>query len=695
MTLKVTLSGPDGDAGQSGEAGQSRLTPHEARLSSDVEQCLASLALLIPGEGEEDQEILLEETQFDGGDDRATERPSLEHLQQMVARATEARPSSSTAEEAVNSTIHGSGMRMPPALTLPWEMGFAAMVMGPTTPWDALMSSYEAPAEENLTKVNTETKMQEAEDDESDHGFARAFVGRDRVRMSMEDEAKQEREKEIERWMVVIHALGDESPMGKMIDEEGGRVVYDIFAKKKTGTLKTRCVAMMLYIRWAQSKNLSPFPLTVATVYSYVDELRKNRAPATRASSFRSALAFIKGTLNVKGVDAILDNSAISGSCHRSYVTKRVLKQRDALTTDQVMTLETVVEHGQTLAEKVFAGLCLMCTYGRLRFGDSQGIESEPVIDGEYLEAGTSMHKTDSMVGRTRRLLPVAAPAVGITKGCWAAEFLKARKAAGLRAGVGRAFMPVPLIGGGWSPGRLRTTEASIWLCELLQKYSLSVAPLENVGSHSMKATTLSWLAKAGVPEKVRRLLGYHIKPKDKSLIIYSRDALAGPLETLRDLTLKIAMGEFSPDVTRSGRWRSKPVEINDVETIYEDSEEEGDEVLEAEQSGCDDMDVDERAGETAEHSEQSSDSVEETEDESEEGEMERVVEKVVVGMVGPAKRRGVGQYRNGLTGKIHLAGVVEGKLACGRPITATMVRLEEEVHGLGSMCKVCTGYSK
>lgn len=97
------------------------------------------------------------------------------------------------------------------------------------------------------------------------------------------------------------------------------------------------------------------------------------KAPATRASSFRSALAFLKGTLDVKGVDALLDNSAISGSCHRSYVTKRVLKQRDALTTAQVAILETVVEHGKTMAEKVFAGHCLMCVYGRLRFGDSGG----------------------------------------------------------------------------------------------------------------------------------------------------------------------------------------------------------------------------------------------------------------------------------------------------------------------------------
>lgn len=61
-----------------------------------------------------------------------------------------------------------------------------------------------------------------------------------------------------------------------------------------------------------------------------------------------------------------------------------------------------------------------------------------------------------------------------------------------------------------------------MWLCELLQKYAIYPQLLGDVGAHSMKATALSWLAKAMAPEKVRRLLGYHVKPKDKSVVIYS-----------------------------------------------------------------------------------------------------------------------------------------------------------------------------
>ena len=148
-------------------------------------------------------------------------------------------------------------------------------------------------------------------------------------RPSMVEEEKQERDKELERWMVVCAAIGTECETCKMIQDAGSAVLVDVLARKKTGTLKVRSTAVLLYIRWAKSKGLPAFPLSVEKAYKYVDELRRNKAPATRANSFRSALAFLKGTFKVAGVDEILDSAAVSGSCHRSFLTKRLLKQRD------------------------------------------------------------------------------------------------------------------------------------------------------------------------------------------------------------------------------------------------------------------------------------------------------------------------------------------------------------------------------
>ena len=339
----------------------------------------------------------------------------------------------------------------------------------------------------------------------------------------------------------------------EMIDQSGEEVLEDIFARKKNGTLQVRLSAMMMYVRWARSTGLMAFPLIETQCYDYVDGLRRDGAPATRATSFRGALAFCKGTIQLEGVDEVLESTRIAGSSHRSYMTKRVLKQRDALTVNQVMTLEAVLAGREfPTQDRLFAGHCLLCVYGRLRMGDSQGIENEPQVFGGYLEGGTAIHKTDGPGGRARRVLPVVAPAVGVSGLAWAEEFLKLRHLAGLKALPGMPFLPTPVVGGGWSRAKLATPEATVWLCEVLQKYS-GTSSLGNVGAHSLKATALSWMM---VHEKVRRLMGYHVKPKDKSVMIYSRDALAEGLETLTGIIERIRNLKFRPDAPRNQRWQ-------------------------------------------------------------------------------------------------------------------------------------------
>ena len=75
------------------------------------------------------------------------------------------------------------------------------------------------------------------------------------------------------------------------------------------------------------------------------------------------------------------------------------------------------------------------------------------------------------------------------------------------------------------------------------------------------------------------------------------------------------------------------------------------------------------------EHENSTSSSEESDGEESAEGEDERVVEKVVVGLVGPPKNRGQTLYRHGLSGTIHVGSNMEGMLACGRKVTDLMVQ--------------------
>ncbi|CAJ1368378.1 unnamed protein product, partial [Effrenium voratum] len=76
---------------------------------------------------------------------------------------------------------------------------------------------------------------------------------------------------------------------------------------------------------------------------------------------------------------------------------------------------------------------------------------------------------------------------------------------------------------------------------------------LGDVGTHSCKATALSWMAKANVDRHIRRLGGYRVAPGDRSMTEYSRDAQSPVLHALSGLYLAIRGGLFSPDASRSG----------------------------------------------------------------------------------------------------------------------------------------------
>ena len=609
------------------------------------------------------------------------------------------------ADEVVEDAVKRLRQSAPGGLKLPWEFGFAGLVLGSGSNtfldvgmnMNALKPSGKVPVVETVVEKQA-VEAQKAPDDVG--VVAKLFGGSKRKPMRVEE--KELREKVKASWLVIIKVMGSSTPIFDMIERDGEEILEDVFAKKKTGTLQVRASALLLYVRWCQAKGFDPFPISEALAYVYVDELRKNNAPATRANSFRSSLAFCKGALLLPGVDEVLSSSRITGSAHRSFLNKRLLRQRDALTVSQVEILEHIVCGDYSLKDKVFAGHCLLCVYGRLRFGDSQHIEEEPFIEEQYLECGLSMHKTIHLAGRARRLLPVVAPTFGVSGSNWGEAYLKARAESGLRAWPGTPFLPAPILGSGWGAGKLHTTEGAMWLCEMLNRYGVAKEKLTNIGAHSLKATALSWLAKAGVEERIRRVLGYHVKPKDSSVVLYSRDALAGSLERLIEIVNCIRSGCFRPDVSRSGRWIDAPAEgqvlgqVSEV-GIQEDDLSDDDEMLDVrrEQPYSVTEEFEDRSIERLAVMCNPSSESEEQESEDDESEVERHMEAVVCNIVGPPKKATGILYRHGLTGTVHKGSVTEGKLACGRKITSLMMKLDEPLHAVGSMCKVCEGYHR
>eukprot|EP00974_Lingulodinium_polyedra_P127582 11202720-Lingulodinium_polyedra.AAC.1 len=92
----------------------------------------------------------------------------------------------------------------------------------------------------------------------------------------------------------------------------------------------------------------------------------------------------------------------------------------------------------------------------------------------------------------------MAGLACGLSGKPWAETWLKLRAGHGMSlVGSGGCLMPCPRVGGGFSSARLTSCDGALWLRELLTSLGKEW-DVNDVGAHSLKGTTLAWVAKAG-----------------------------------------------------------------------------------------------------------------------------------------------------------------------------------------------------
>lgn len=375
--------------------------------------------------------------------------------------------------------------------------------------------------------------------------------------------------KVLELWRVVILDSFQHTALGRQIhglmsgDEPNEdalkEVIKDALCGKSISTLRSRVASITTFGRWKKSISLPDevaiFPITEELAYRYICELRKEGAPKTRATRFLEAVGFCKGMLGAD-VSEVLSSARVRGACV-SGLSGLEPRKKDPLTVEQVAYLEMLASTRQDHVG-IFAGYMCFLIFGRLRWSDGQYCKEEPWVDEgpefSYLEARLYHHKTAGRTKVSRRLLPVACPVPGVSRNQWAVDWLYHRELQGLCAGVGKPTMPSPIHGGGWSSLPLSSSDAAMWLREVLSDSGL-LQPAQCIGTHSAKATTLSWMCKAHAPGDIQRLAGYHVDPASKSALEYSRDSQAPVLHFMEGVILAIFSGLFMPDSTRAGRW--------------------------------------------------------------------------------------------------------------------------------------------
>ena len=440
--------------------------------------------------------------------------------------------------------------------------------------------------------------------------------------LSWEQQLNSQRIAAIRKWVRIILTAAVAFDLGRRLEKGaplGGSIaagLKHVFSGKATGTLHNRAGPILRYIQWCNNNAVIPFPVFERNVYNFMVEVGNSAAP-TFLRSFLVSLTFCNFVLGLTGSDDAIASQRVQGCARESYLMKRKLQQRPPLSVAQVKALEQYVSNMRGTPRDVYAAGCfLLCIYMRARFSDMQHmtdiVVDEVVSEGNvagYIEAKVTRSKSAYTTERKTMFLPMAAPLIGVGGKDWFKQWQQARMLSSVPRGEELPLLPQP-AGNGWLRVPMTASMGGDWLRKILVALGFDHNQVKDIGTHSCKATCLSWMSKAGIDIASRRLLGYHVDPSTKTCLVYSRDAASGPLRELDKVIGWIRELKFDPDSTRSGYFNvtvgtAEPenVDVGEEDDSASDTEDSADEEPSEEQHRDLERATDDVVGEWNEHS--------------------------------------------------------------------------------------------
>jgi hypothetical protein len=552
--------------------------------SSDVneENLFASAESPLWAEGEEElPEGNNAKVSLSGGHDQCTFPHGLDFRDKDkdVRSQSLSEAESRTLDSMVNQAILSASLN--DGLQLPWEVGVMASIFGdaplasiPSIPSLAhnMDDKKVAPSRDFTNSGEPQPKRQRVLNSTL-RMYERAIQFRNVLTDHDSDEIKWSRA--LEKLYTVMISSPGTVPEGVRFQEGhmdlNLKQIRVLCGSRSPNTVAKRATSLMKYCLWHRGffYRRNPLPLDSEEIAEYIWEKHQDGMAYSAMIGFVEAAKF---AIHVLGIPSKRPNSPLITAFTRGILDKTSIKrpgrkQARRLKVGEVLYLENVLNNESLdLFDRYAAGALLFAIYARCRWSDLRSVHNcELDVDVSnnkmvgFISFNTFSHKTASQVAKHGLPMPLIAPIWGLNSPPWAMTWKKVAEAVSLDFAhfAKGAILPAPNDAGKWTHRSVTSVEASKWLVELLRPVA---GDLEDVSSHSLKATTLSWLAKAGCDPHHRTVLGHHSSGKG-SLEVYSRDMLSAPLRTLEEALRQIRIGALCPDLTRSGHIRepSKP----------------------------------------------------------------------------------------------------------------------------------------
>ena len=448
-----------------------------------------------------------------------------------------------------------------PEIRLPWEESFGQYIFGRET-LETLDTSLDRSVRRRILQ---DDMAPEKHSEVKEWQGLRPFESRRLLaaRLYKSDDHLQSLALKRMRSIVLFHP--EDSQLGRSLitasgelvgEDELRRTFMDAFRHKAVGTMAKRTVTLYRFATWQVKINKGrPLAPTERDLYTYLDHLRAQGAGATSGAAFIQTWNFCCATVGVDGMGLI--SGRTRGVAHDMFLGKRMLKQAPPLSVDTMMRMQKLVCESEDPKLATVAGFMLFCAYASSRFSDAAKAGALRVERHMHIfvgECDTGSYKTAITKEKQTTFLPLMALGSCLYHLAWLKAWESARGASG--ASRSKFLMPADSAGNDeWLDRAMTTAEGSLWLRDILVSTGMDATEAEAFSTHSLKATCLSWAAKAGSlsPEELL-LMGHHSPQGEKSRLVYSRDALADVMVKLWRVVDSIRKGHFEPDASRAKR---------------------------------------------------------------------------------------------------------------------------------------------
>ena len=336
-------------------------------------------------------------------------------------------------------------------------------------------------------------------------------------------------------------------------------------------TVSKRVSSFNHLVTWFLDSNskTSTSILSEQSVWEYLLHLKRSGAAASKGAGAVSAVRFFHHVLGFDFTRA-LGSRRIAGVAEQMLAGSRWVRQAAELTVLEVRGLHQLSDSQEAhVWDKAIASYTLVALYGRCRHSDLSDVHSiklevGPTGEG-FLILFLGQHKTSRLQARSRRLLPVLVPTIGITGTEWVSSALANLKAVGLQTEGdinGPLLRPLTSAEATQLCNReIRSQEVTAFLRKAISSLVSESRALQ-ISSHSLKRTALSWGSKYGLTQDEKSVLGRHASATLGSQAIYSVDLASAPARALQKVIVDIASGSFRPDNPIAQYFRPQPTPV-------------------------------------------------------------------------------------------------------------------------------------